>query len=137
MARIMAIDYGTKRTGLAVTDPMQIIASPLAGVRSHDLIEYLQDYLRREEVETVVLGYPLNDDEERTHNTGPVEAFANRFRKVFPDHELVFQDEWSTSKLAVQSMIKAGTRKKQRRDKLAVDQVSATIILQSYLESRE
>ncbi len=137
MARIMAIDYGTKRTGLAVTDTLQIIASPLDGVRSHDLIDYLSDYFKKEEVETVVLGYPLNDDEERTHNTGPVEAFANRFRKVFPDHELVFQDEWSTSKMAVQSMIQSGARKKQRRNKLTIDQVSATIILQSYLESRE
>ncbi len=137
MARIMAIDYGTKRTGLAVTDTLQIIASPLDGVRSHDLIDYLSDYFKKEEVETVVLGYPLNDDEERTHNTGPVEAFANRFRKVFPDHELVFQDEWSTSKMAVQSMIQSGAKKKQRRNKLTIDQVSATIILQSYLESRE
>ena len=136
MARILALDYGTKRTGIAVTDPLQIIASPLTGVRSHDLIDFLTDYFAQEEVETVVLGYPLNADGEATDNTQPVEAFANRFRKVFPDYPLVMQDESFSSREAMESMIQSGTRKKQRRNKLAIDQVSATIILQSYLESK-
>ncbi len=134
MARILAIDYGSKRTGLAVTDPLQIVASPLQGIRTHDLEEFLSDYFQREQVEKVVLGYPLNDDQNPTNNTPLVESFANRFRKIFPQVPLVLHDEWSTSKMAVQSMIAAGTSKKKRREKLNVDQVSATIILQSYLE---
>ncbi|MDW3196461.1 MAG: Holliday junction resolvase RuvX [Cytophagales bacterium] len=135
MPRILAIDYGAKRTGLAVTDPLQIIASPLEGVHTHDLEVYLNKYLEQEEVEKVVLGYPLDDDDQPTNNTPLVEAFANRFRKLFPKVPLVLQDEWSTSKMAVQSMIAAGTKKKQRREKLNVDQVSATLILKAYLEN--
>ncbi len=137
MGRILAIDYGAKRTGLAVTDPLKIIATPLTGVRTHDLESTLKDYFQREEVETVVLGYPLDDDDNPTNNTPLVEAFANRFRKVFPEVPLVLQDEWSTSKLAVKSMIASGTKKKNRRAKLNVDQVSATIILQIYLEENQ
>ncbi len=134
MARILAIDFGTKRTGLAVTDELQIIASPLTGVQTHELEAFLTRYLKEENVEKVVLGYPLKDDGSPTNNTSSVEAFANRFKKVFPEVELVLQDEWSTSKMAVQSMVVSGTKKKNRRKKLNVDQVSATIILQSYLE---
>lgn len=136
MSRILAIDYGAKRTGLAVTDPLQIIASPLDGVRTHDLESYLNSYLKQEDVELVVLGYPLDDEDQPTNNTPLVEAFANRFRKLFPNVQLVLQDEWSTSKMAVSSMIASGTKKKQRRKKLNVDQVSATLILQAYLEQR-
>lgn len=135
MPRILAIDYGAKRTGLAVTDPLQIIASPLDGVKTHDLENYLREYLQKEQVEKVVLGYPLDDNDQPTNNTPLVEAFANRFRKIFPKVPLILQDEWSTSKMAVQSMIAAGTKKKQRREKLNVDQVSATLILKAYLES--
>ena len=134
MARILAVDFGTKRTGLAVTDEMQIIASPLAGVSTHELEAFLSSYFKQENVEKVVLGYPLKDDGSATNNTAPVQAFANRFKKVFPEVELVLQDEWATSKMAVQSMVASGTKKKNRRNKLNVDQVSATIILQSYLE---
>lgn len=134
MPRILSIDYGAKRTGLAVTDPLQIIATPLTGVLTKDLEAFLKDYLKKEQVETVVLGYPLDDEDQPTNNTPLVEAFANRFRKLFPQVPLVLQDEWSTSKMAVSSMIASGTKKKQRREKLNVDQVSATLILQAYLE---
>ena len=136
MARILAIDYGAKRTGLAATDPLQIIASPLAGVATNELFDFLKSYMQAEEVESVVLGYPLDSDDNPTNNTPLVEACANRFRKLFPDVPLILHDEWSTSKMATSSMIAAGTKKKQRRNKLNVDQVSATIILQSYMQSK-
>lgn len=137
MPRILAIDYGAKRTGIAVTDPLQIIATPLTGIRTHDLFDFLKKYFEEESVEATILGYPLDTDGERTNNTPLVEAFANRFKKLFPEVPLILHDEWSTSKMATMSMIESGTRKKQRRNKLNVDQVSATIILQSYLESIE
>lgn len=135
MARILAIDYGSKRTGLAVTDPLQIIASPLQGLRTHDVFDFLKDYFQKEDVERVVLGYPLDNKKRPTDSTRLVEAFANRFRKLFPNVPLILHDEWSTSKIAQVGMIESGTSKAKRRDKLAIDQMSATIILQSFLES--
>lgn len=137
MGRILAVDYGTKRTGLAVTDPLQIIATPLEGLRTHDLFDFLENYFRKEDVEKVVVGYPTRDDGSPTSNTPHVEAFVNRFKKVFPSIPLALQDEWNTSNDAVRSMIAGGTKKKNRRNKLNVDVMSATIILQAYMESEE
>lgn len=135
MGRILAIDYGSKRTGLAVTDPLQIIASPLDFVSTHDLESYLTSYFENEEVERVVLGMPKKLDGTDTNATALVQSFVNRFKKVFPNKELILHDERFTSKMALDSMIAGGTKKKDRQVKGNIDKVSASIILQSYLES--
>ena len=134
MQRILAIDYGAKRTGLAVTDSLGIIATPLDVVRSHQLEAFLKQYFSREEVSQVVIGMPKNTDESDTNATQPVRSFINRFRKVFPARELILHDERFTSKMAMDAMITGGMKKKDRRIKGNIDKVSATIILQSYLE---
>jgi putative Holliday junction resolvase len=135
MGRILAIDYGTKRTGLAVTDPLQIISSPLAGIPSIELIGFLTKYFSQEPVERVVVGWPTKDDGSNTNNTQNVLAFINLFKKKFPDMPVVLQDEWGTSKMAIKSMIAGGVKKKDRRDKNLVDKVAAVLILQSYMET--
>ncbi|WP_421763431.1 Holliday junction resolvase RuvX [Ekhidna sp.] len=135
MPRTLAIDYGAKRTGLAVTDPMEIIASPLDVIPSHTLENFLKDYFKNEEVKRVVIGMPINTDGSATNATPLVQAFINRFKKVFPSMELILHDERYTSKMALDAMITGGMKKKDRRNKGNVDKVSATIILQSYLES--
>lgn len=135
MGRYLAIDFGSKRTGIAVTDPLKIICSPLTGVRSHELFDFLKNYFDKEEVEKVIVGWPTRDDGSDTSNTQNVRAFVNRFRKIFPDMELVLHDEWNTSNMAISSMIAGGMKKKDRRNKLNVDKMSATIILQNYMES--
>ncbi len=135
MARILAIDYGTKRVGLAVTDPLKILASPLDTVHSKDLIKYLSNYFEKEEVESVVCGYPTNEEDEATDATRHVNAFINLFKKKFPNMPLNLQDESFSSQLAMQSMIMAGSNRKQRNKKSGnIDKVSAAIILQQYLE---
>lgn len=135
MPRILAIDYGAKRTGLAVTDPLGIIASPLEFVATHTLEDYLKKYIGKEEVLKVVIGMPMNTDGSPTNATPLVQAFINRFKKVFPLMELVLHDERFTSKMALDAMISGGMKKKERRNKGNIDKISATIILQSYLES--
>ncbi len=135
MPRILAIDYGTKRTGLAVTDPLGIIATPLDMVPSHTLEEFLKKYFTNEDVGTVVVGMPCKMDGSATNATPLVQAFVNRFKKVFPSMQLILHDERFTSKMAMDAMISGGMKKKDRREKGNVDKVSATIILQSYLES--
>ncbi len=135
MPRVLAIDYGAKRTGLAVTDPLKIIASPLEALLTVQLEAFLKDYFDKEEVEIVVIGMPKNTDGSNTNATQLVNAFINRFRKVFPDKQLILHDERFTSKLAFNSMITGGLKKKDRQNKGTIDKVSATIILQSYLES--
>ena len=135
MARIIAIDYGTKRVGLAATDPLKIISSPLDTIHSKDIIQFLTDYFNNEDVEAVVCGYPTNEEGEATDATRHVKAFINLFRKKFPNMPLHLQDESFSSQMAVQSMIAAGSRKKQRMKKSGnIDKVSAAIILQQYLE---
>lgn len=136
MARILAIDYGAKRTGLAITDPLQIIATPLEAVLTTKLFDHLKDYFKKEEVETVVIGWPTQDDGSDTNNTPLVRQFIDSFKKSFPGIPIEIQDEWGTSKEAQRSMIAGGVRKMNRRDKFMVDKVSATLILQSYLEKR-
>ena len=135
MSRILAIDYGAKRTGIAVTDPLGIIASPLDVVPTHTLERFLTDYFQKEDVDKVIIGMPKNTDGSDTNATSLVQAFVNRFRKVFQSKELILHDERFTSKMALDAMIASGMSKKNRREKGNVDKVSATIILQSYLES--
>lgn len=135
MSRIIAIDYGTKRVGLATTDPLKIIATALDTVHSKDVIQFLKDYHTEEVIEKFVVGMPKNLDGADTNATRHVKAFINLLKKNFPDHEIVTHDERFTSKMALDAMIQAGTSKKYRREKGNIDKVSAVIILQSYLES--
>ena len=133
MARIMAIDYGGKRTGLAVTDPLQIIANGLATVPSREMIPFLKKYFETELVEKIIIGEPKNWDESDTHATPLVEAFIRELQKHFPAIPVVRVDERFTSKMARQSMIDSGMKKKDRRNKALVDEIAATIMLQEYL----
>ncbi|HET8858484.1 Holliday junction resolvase RuvX [Marivirga sp.] len=135
MPRVLAIDYGTKRVGLAVTDPLKIIASPLEMIHSKDLIQYLTEYFAKEEVEAVVCGYPTNEEGEATDATRHVDAFINLFRKKFPTMPLHLQDESFSSQEAMQAMIHSGSKRKQRNKKSGnIDKISAAIILQQFLD---
>ena len=134
MSRILAVDYGQKRTGLAVTDPLQIIANGLDTVNSNDIVDYLKKYFIREDVELVVIGYPKQMNNSPSDAVRYVNEFIRKFEKNFPDIKYVLMDERFTSKMALQTMIDGGVKKKQRRDKALVDKISATIILQSYME---
>jgi putative Holliday junction resolvase len=136
MARILAIDYGKKRTGLAVTDPLQIIASSLTTVETRQLYAFLKDYFSKEEVEKVVIGLPKNLDGTATDGTPLVESFIIFFKNNFSTIPIDTIDERFTSKMAKQTMIDSGMKKKDRRVKGNVDMISATIILQDYLRSR-
>lgn len=135
MARILAIDYGKKRTGLAVTDELQIIAGGLATVETKFLLDYILDYVKREPVERIVVGLPKQMNNEPSENMGRIEPFVNRLRKLI-DIPVEYYDERFTSVLAHQAILASGKGKMARRDKALVDEVSATIILQSYMESR-
>jgi len=133
MARILAIDYGKKRTGLAVTDPLQIIAGGLATVSTSELFDYLKKYIQSEPVERIVIGEPLQPNGEPSENLQRVKVFVNRWRKAVPEIPIEFYDERFTSVLAHQAMIDGGLKKKARADKALVDEISATIILQDYM----
>ena len=134
MSRILAIDYGKKRTGIAVTDPLQIIANGLTTVQTSTLMDFLKDYIGREPVERIVMGYPTQTNGEASENLQRVKQCARQIEKVFPDIPLEFYDERFTSVLAHQAMLAGGLGQKRRRDKALVDEISATIILQSYME---
>lgn len=135
MGRILAIDLGTKRTGIAVTDPLKMLANPLEMVETPKLIDFLTAYFKKEEVETIVLGYPKHLDGNPNEMTPKVISFKDRLSKLFPDKKLVLIDERFTSKMAMQTMIAMGSKKKDRIEKAGnLDKVSAAIILQSYLE---
>ena len=136
MSRLLAIDYGQKRVGIAVTDNEQIIASGLTTVHSKDVFSFLEDYLKAEDVECFIIGEAKNLDNSPSESARFIEPFVKRLSKTFPDINIVRVDERFSSKIAFQTMIDAGLKKKTRRDKALVDKVSATIILQSYLESR-
>jgi putative holliday junction resolvase len=137
MARIVAIDYGSKRTGLAATDPLQIIATALETVRTHDLLEFLKKYVEKEPVEAFVIGMPINLDGRDTDMTPYVRGFVKQLNAAFPDLPVHPHDERFTSKMAMQTMIAMGTKKSERREKAGnLDKISATIILQSFLEKR-
>lgn len=133
MARIMALDFGTKRTGIAVTDDFQMIASGLTTVNSHELLPFLENYFREETVELVLMGEPKQKDGSASQSEGAIQSFLKKFVEKFPNKEVRRVDERFTSKIAFQTMIDGGLKKKQRRNKALVDEISATIILQSYL----
>jgi len=134
--RILAIDYGKKRTGLAVTDPLQLIAGGLATVSTSELFDFLRSYMEREKVERIVIGEPRQPNGEPSENLARVRQFVNQWRKAVPDVPIEFYDERFTSVLAHRVMLDAGLKKKARQDKALVDEISATIILQNYMESR-
>jgi putative Holliday junction resolvase len=133
MSRILAIDYGGKRTGLAVTDPLQIIATGLETIESRELIPWLKKYLTREAVELIIIGLPKNWDDSDTHGTPMVEAAIKKIQKEFPTVPLKTVDERYSSKMAKDAMLEMGMKKKDRRVKGNVDVIAATIILQEYL----
>ncbi|MGV3540130.1 MAG: Holliday junction resolvase RuvX [Rufibacter sp.] len=137
MGRIMAIDYGVKRVGLAVTDPLQLIASALDTVHAQDVLAFLQSYTQKEEVDEFVVGMPKHLDGNDTNNTQHVVGFVRKLQKQFPDKKVVTHDERFTSRMAFRTMIDVGLGKKARANKETVDKISATIILQSYLESKQ
>ena len=137
MARILSIDYGKKRTGLAVTDPLQIIAGGLATVATSELFDYLQAYIAREQVEMIVIGEPRQPNGEPSENFARVQQFVNRWRKAVPQVPIQFYDERFTSVLAHQAMLDGGLKKKARQNKGLVDEISATIILEDYMRSRK
>ncbi len=134
MPRIIAIDYGKKRTGLAVSDPMGIIATGLTTVATEKLIWYLKQYFLKEAVSTIVVGYPTNLDGSPTDITAKVEKLHKQLQQLFPDKQVRLEDERFTSKMAVRTMIDSGLKKKDRQNKALVDEISATILLQGYLE---
>jgi putative Holliday junction resolvase len=137
LARILSIDYGRKRTGLAVTDPLQLIAGGLATVATHQLFDWLKDYTSREQVERVVIGEPRQPNGQPSENLPRVQEFVNRWRKAMPQIPIELYDERFTSVLAHQAMLAGGLKKKARQDKALVDEISATIILEDYLRSRK
>ncbi len=137
MGRILSIDYGRKRTGLAVTDPLQIIAGGLATVATSELFEWLQSYIAKEDVERIVIGEPRQPNGEPSENLARVQQFVNRWRKVVPSIPIEYYDERFTSVLAHQVMIDGGLHKKARQNKGLVDEISATIILEDYMRSRK
>jgi len=137
VARILSIDYGKKRTGLAVTDPLQLIAGGLATVSTSELFEYLLAYIAREQVERIVIGEPRQPNGQPSENLPRVQQFVNRWRKAVPQISIEFYDERFTSVLAHRAMLDGGLKKKARQDKALVDEISATIILEDYLRSRK
>ena len=136
MARILAIDYGQKRTGLAVTDSMQLIAGALDTFDTKDLERYILDYVSREDVSTIVVGKPTQLNGENSENMKRVEPFFFRLKKLFPHKEVTYYDERFTSVLAHQAMLQSGIGKKARQNKALVDKISATIILEDFMQSR-
>ncbi len=135
MGRIIAIDLGTKRTGIAVTDPLKIVANPLETIETPKLIDYLKAYFIKEDVEIIVLGFPKSLDGSPNDMTPRVISLKDRLLKTFPDKRLVLVDERYSSKMAMRSMIEMGSKKKDRKEKAGnLDKVSAAIILQFYLE---
>lgn len=133
MSRILCIDYGKKRTGIAVTDPLQIIATGLATVDSYQLIPFLKKYFQQEQVELIIIGDPKNLDDSDTHATPLVKQIIKKLEKEFPQIPLKKVDERYTSKMAKQAMIDMGMKKKDRRNKRTVDEIAATIMLQEYM----
>jgi putative holliday junction resolvase len=134
--RILAIDYGQKRTGFAVTDEMQIIASGLTTIPSETAIDFLRDYFAKESVERVLIGEPKQMNGEPSESSAIIEAFVQKFQSIFPDMPVVKVDERFTSKMAFQTMISSGLGKKQRQNKSLIDEISATIMLQDYLSAK-
>ena len=137
MARILSIDYGKKRTGLAVTDPLQIIAGGLATVATSELFDFLKAYIAREQVEMIVVGEPRQPNGEPSENLARVQQFVNRWCKAVPEVPIQYYDERFTSVLAHQAMLDGGLKKKARQNKGLVDEISATIILEDFMRSKK
>jgi putative Holliday junction resolvase len=136
MARILSIDYGRKRIGLAVTDPQQIIATRLTTIPTHTIWDFLNDYFKKETVEMVVVGYPKQLNNEASEAVRYINPFVRKFQIQYPEMKLEIIDERFTSKMAFQTMIDGGLKKQKRQDKALIDGISATIILQSFLEQK-
>lgn len=136
MGRILAIDYGTKRIGLAVTDPLQMFASPLNTVSPEDFDSFIEDYMKSEEVEAFVVGYPVQMNNKPSEALNYINPFIKKLNKTFPDKDIHLADERYTSRMALRIMIDGGVKKKDRQDKSMVDKISASIILQSFLDNR-
>jgi putative Holliday junction resolvase len=137
MPRILSIDYGQKRTGIAVTDEMQIIASGLTTIPTHTLIDFLKDYFAKEKVEAVLIGEPKQMNGQPSESAPIINGFATHFSNIFPDMKVIRVDERFTSKMAFQTMIDSGLSKKQRQNKGLIDEISATILLQDYLSAKK
>jgi len=137
MARILALDYGTKRIGVAVTDPLQIIANGLKTIPEKEIWHFLADYFSKEKVECLVIGYPQQTTGQGSESLRVINPFIKKFKKLYPDIPVELADERYTSKIAQQTMISGGLKKKDRQNKSLVDTISATIILQGYLETRK
>jgi len=135
MGRIIAIDYGRKRVGIAVTDPLKIAANALATVPVHEAMSFLKKYLSKENVEKIIVGYPIQMNGQVSESMQYITPFVNGLRKQFPETDVIFADERFTSLLAQRTMLEAGLKKKDRQDKALVDRIAATIILQTYLET--
>ncbi len=136
MGRILAIDYGKKRTGIAVSDPLQIIANGLTTVKTSEIFDFLSDYLQKEEVSAIVVGLPKQMSGEMSENMQRVEVFVNKLKQIYSSIPIEYFDERFSSKMAHQAMIDGGLKKKDRQNKALVDEISATIILQGYMESK-
>ncbi len=136
MGRVVALDYGRKRTGIAVTDPLQLIASGLTTMPTHELLDFLKRYLEEEDVVRFIVGEPKQMNNTPSEAEIYIAPFLNRLEKTFPNVPIERQDERFTSKMAFQSMIEGGLKKKQRRNKALIDEISATIILQAYLNRK-
>ena len=135
MGRVLSIDYGTKRTGIAVSDPMKIIAGALATVPTHNLMSFIKEYLSMNEVETIIVGKPLQMNGQPSDSFIHIKPFVSRLKSELAGIKVVYHDERFTSKMAQQTIFESGAKRKKRQDKALVDRVSATIILQSYLDT--
>jgi putative Holliday junction resolvase len=136
MSRILAIDYGKKRIGLAVTDPLQIFASPLNTVSPKDFDSFIEEYFRTEVVDDIVIGYPVQMNNQPSESVNYINPFIRKLKKTFPEKHIHLVDERFTSQMALRVMIDGGVKKKDRQDKSMVDKISAAIILQSFLDNR-
>ena len=137
MGRVIAIDYGKKRTGIAVTDPLRLISNNLATVPSQEIYDFLTGYFSEEEVDVIVVGYPKKMNNEPSESVIYINPFIKKLEILFPDKEIVLMDERFTSKIAFQSMIEGNLKKKERRNKELIDKISANLILQSYLDYKK
>ena len=137
MGRILAIDYGKKRAGIAATDPLKMIANGLTTVHPEELMKFLTEYIQKEDVETIIVGYPKQMNNQDSEAVQYIKPFLKKLRKQFPEIPVEIEDERFTSKIAQQTMIDGGMKKKERQNKKNVDRISATIILQSYLERQK
>ena len=136
MGRILGIDYGSKRIGLAVTDPLQIFASPLITVNPAEFDNYIKDYLKTNEVDAFVIGYPVQMNNQPSASVVYINPFIKKLKRTYPEKHIYLADERFTSQMALRTMIEGGVKKKDRKDKSMVDKISASIILQSFLDNR-